>query len=122
MATLWSLGGVDIIVSGDDDKPDTRLSEHVVLDGTESIIHRFGYGSGLRTLTTYILGDTGEYDTLVSGYHNQTPMILFSDQGTEAIYTIWSISRKRLLDTKRTNPSYQVNLELKWNAPGEIIG
>jgi len=109
----WSLGGVKVAFSSDDEKPETRLSEHIVLDGTESIIHRFGYGSGLRTLTGHILGDNGEYATLVSGYHLQTQLSLVSDQGTEGNYTIWSISRKRVQDIKRVKPVYQVTVELK---------
>jgi hypothetical protein len=112
---LWKLGNTPLIVTSDDDKPDTRLSEHIVLDGTESIIHRFGYGSGLRTLTAYILGDNGEYETLVSGYHSQENLSLISDQGSEGDHIIWSVSRKRILDTKRTKPVYQVNLELKFS-------
>jgi hypothetical protein len=117
MTPIWKLGTVSIIVSGEDDKPDTKLSEHVVLDGVESIIHNFGYGSGIRTLSAYILGNTGEYESLVNYYHTQDIIRLVTDQGNDIWCTIWSISRKRLLDTRRTLPSYQLSIELKKATP-----
>lgn len=110
---LWSLGSTPLIVSELNKKPDARLSEHIVLDGTESIIHRFGYGSGVLSLTAWILGDSGQYATLESGYHSQAIMALTSDQGSIGTFRIWSLDCKRILDTSRTLPVYQVAIELK---------
>jgi hypothetical protein len=112
---LWSLGTVPIIVSAEDHKPETRLSEHIVLDGTQSIIHRFGYGSGVLALTAYILGDDGQYTTLEGYYHNQTLVALTSDQGAQGNFRVWSLTRKRVLDTRRNKPVYQLSIELKKN-------
>lgn len=111
---LWALGDVPLIVSSEEVKPDTRLSEHIVLDGTQSIIHRFGYGNGVRSLTAWILGDTGQYETLQSYYHQQNIVTLSGDLGTIGSYRIWSLQRKRVLDVRRTDPVYQLTLELKY--------
>ncbi len=113
---LWSLGNTPLIVSGEDLKPDTRLSEHIVLDGEESIIHRFGFGSGILSLTAWILGDNGEYQDLEDAYHEQTILALTSDQGSIGNFRIWSLQRKRVLDIKRSKPVYQLSIELKYTS------
>ncbi len=114
MATpKWSLGGVPIFVNSDSYKPDTRLSEHIVLDGVESIIHRFGYGNGVRQIAGHLLDNSDDFVTLESGYHNGTLMTLISDQGTEGTYRIWSLNRKRVQDIRRQKPVFFVEMELK---------
>ena len=117
MAILWNLTtGSTVIpyaVKEDSERPDTKLSEHIVLDGTESIIHNFGYGSGTRSLSGILLDNGSDYTVLVSGYHNGTVFTLNSDQGSEGTYVIWTINKKRLQDISRTTPVLQVDLELK---------
>jgi hypothetical protein len=119
---MWNLSytispGVErvirFIVNSDSEKPETRLSEHIVLDGTESIIHNFGYGSGTRTLGGHLLDNGSEYPLLVSGYHAGTLYSLNSDQGVEGTYRIWSLSKKRIQDVKRSTPVLQIEMELK---------
>ena len=122
MTIKWNLSytvspGVDriiyIVVNSDTEKPETRLSEHICLDGTDSIIHNFGYGSGTRALSGIMLDNGNEFPILVLGYHLGTQYTLTSDQGSEGTYRIWSISKKRVQDIKRTTPVLQIDLELK---------
>lgn len=113
MSPKWSIGGVPLFVNADSYKPETRLSEHIILDGDESIIHRFGYGNGVRQITGHLLDNPDDFATLESGYHNGTTMTLVSDQGTEGDYIIWTLNRKRIKDIKRTKPVWFVELELK---------
>lgn len=104
---------IDLKVKEDSERPDTKLSEHVVLDGTGSIIHNFGYGAGVRSISAVMLDNGDEYPLLVSGYHNGITYQLVSDQGPEGYYNIWTINKKRLQDISRTTPVLQVDLELK---------
>lgn len=100
-------------VRDDTERPDTKLSEHFVLDGTDSIIHNFGFGAGLRALSGVLLDNGNEYSLLVSGYHYGTIYTLYSDQGSEGDYRIWTLNKKRLQDLSRTTPVLQVDMELK---------
>ena len=109
----WTIGGYRIIVSEDGGRPETRLSEHIVLDGTESIIHNFGYGSNVRTLTAYLLDNPDDYTNIENAQKNGTTMALVSDQGSEGNYKIWTVTRQRVQDIKRTKPVWKLALELK---------
>ncbi len=112
---MWTLGGIRIIVQKDDEHPEVRLSEHVVLDGQESIIHNFGYGSDTRTLSAHLLasGTDYRYNTLKAAFQNGTTMALVSDMGAQGNYKIWNLTRTRIYDISRPWPVYQIGLELK---------
>ena len=111
--TLWTLGGYNFVVNGDGGKPEPKVSEHFVLDGTESVYHYFGYGSPSRTLTGHLLNnpdDKGNFDGLCEG---AIPAALVSDQGSEGDYIVMGITWQRVPDIKRTKPVWRFTMELK---------
>ncbi len=109
----WTLGGYRIIVNGDTQKPEPKVSEHFVLDGTQSVFHYFGYGSPSRTLTGHLLDNPDDLASLVDLCNNMTPAALVSDQGSEGNYLIISISSQRIQDIKRVKPVWRFTMELK---------
>jgi len=113
MATLWSFSGVDIIIDGDAGKPQVKMSEHFILDGTESIFHYFGYGSDTRTLTGHILDTPTNLDLLKGYCRTGASGVLISDQGVEGNYFIESIEYNRVRDISRTTPVWKFTMNLK---------
>lgn len=110
---MWTLGGYRIIVNGDTRKPEPKISEHFVLDGTQSIFHYFGYGSPTRTLTGTMLDNPDDLSPLEALCNTATPSALISDQGAEGDYLIMSIVSQRVMDIKRTKPVWRFTIELK---------
>jgi hypothetical protein len=110
---MWTLGGYRIIVNGDSGKPEPKVSEHFVLDGTESVFHYFGYGSPSRTLTGHLLDNPDDLDDLVTLCNTATPSTLVTDQGSEGDWIIMSIQYQRIVDIKRQKPVWRLTLELK---------
>lgn len=115
MATLWSFAGINIIVDGDNGKPQPKVSEHFVLDGTESVYHYFGYGSDVRTLTGHIMDNplSSALEDLKDYCKLQTAGALVSDQGSEGSWYIESMDYSRVRDTSRTTPVWKFTLNLK---------
>jgi len=110
---MWTLGGYRVIVNGDSGKPEPKISEHFVLDGTESVYHYFGYGSPTRTLTGHLLDNPDDLPSLVALCNTATPSALVSDQGAEGDYIITSIAHQRIVDIKRVKPVWRLTIELK---------
>jgi|WetSurMetagenome_2_1015567.scaffolds.fasta_scaffold01074_4 hypothetical protein len=112
-ASIWKIGGYDIIVNGDGGKPDPKISEHYILDGHESVLHYFGYGSPSRTLTGHLLDTSDDKPDIDALCETATPSTLTSDQGSEGTWVIMSIQWQRVPDIKRTKPVWRFTMELK---------
>lgn len=108
----WSLASGVIIVSDDQSKPDSFLSEHKVLDATSTLLHYFGYGSNKRNLKAYLLNNPEHYNNLQTYYRTGMVATLTSDQGTEGNYYITQLNRTRVRDISRTKPVWLLSIEL----------
>lgn len=110
---MWTFGGYRIIVNGDSGKPEPKTSEHFVLDGTESVIHYFGYGSPTRTLTGHLLNNPDDLANLIALNNLATPSALVSDQGSEGNWILMTLQYQRVVDIKRQKPVWRFTMELK---------
>jgi hypothetical protein len=115
MATLWSFAGIDIIVDSDAGKPQVKMSEHFVLDGTESVFHYFGYGSDTRTIGGHIMDNpsSSALEDLADYCKLGTAGALVSDQGSEGNWFIESFEYSRVRDISRTKPVWKFTMNLK---------
>lgn len=106
------LGGKRIIVTSDSAKPEVRQSEHIVLDGDNSIYHHFGYGGDKRTIKAYLL-DNWQDLPVIRHYHRVGSSIYFSDAwGKNNLYKIWEMSWDTIFDTSRNHPVYLLTMTL----------
>jgi hypothetical protein len=110
---MWTFAGYRIIVDGDQGRPDPHIGIHDVLDGTESVIHYFGFGSPTRTLSAWLLDNPNDIEDLEDYCEFATPGELVSDQGSEGNWIITSISKQRIRDIKRVKPVWKLTIELK---------
>lgn len=116
----WTLAGKTIIVSDDGSKPESFISEHKVLDATNTILHYFGYGSNKRTLKAYLLNNPDDYSALQEYYRRGLSATLTSDQGTEGSYYITQLSRSRVRDIRRVKPVWLLSIELTASTSGSF--
>lgn len=108
----WDIDGRKFIVSTDSSEPNANLSQHDVIDSTVTVVHDYGYSSNKRKLQGWFLDNPADYLHLQTSYRTALSVTLTSDQGVEGTYRIMSLKRVRVLDTKRTEPVWRVDVEL----------
>lgn len=99
----WKIGGIRIIVTDDSSKPEVKMSEHIILDGQESILHYFGYGSDKRTLKAWLLDNPEYLPVIRNWYRNGSGIILSDPFGNSGAYKINELSFNKVQDIKRVN-------------------
>ena len=110
---IQSFGGIGIYVNGDNGRPQPKISEHFVLDGTESVFHYFGHGSDGRTLSCTIMDNPTALENLKTMCKTLASGLLVSDQGNEGAWILESIEYTRIVDISRTTPVWKATLNLK---------
>lgn len=88
MASLWSLGGTDIFVTGHSKKADIKLAKLTPLDSSNSsTLHFFGVGAEELTVKGKIFSETN-VNALKTAYNAGTTVALVSHRGSEGNYKI----------------------------------
>lgn len=119
MASIWSLGGVDIYVSDYSSEGDVKISEHVVLDAeSSSVYHYFGSAAEKVSIQGHVFTET-DRNSLESKRDGGDTVALVSDQGSEGNYKILSAEFNRLQSCKIVVPgvaedttAYRANIRL----------
>ena len=95
MASLWSVGSVDIYVNDDKSEASVNLAKIEVLDATgSSVLHYFGTGTEERSVSGWMFGESDK-GTLEGYRDNGTTVTLTSDQGNEGSFIVKDASFSR---------------------------
>lgn len=97
----WKLGGLKIIVTSDTAKDDVKQSEHVILDGNESVLHYFGYGSDKRTIKAWLLDNPDDIVQIRKWHRVGSSVFLTDYKNVDNPYRIMELSWEKVNDISR---------------------